>query len=222
MGKQEVIIVGSAGHAKVIIDIFEKEGSTKILGLLDEVKSIGEKTLGYPIIGKEEDLPNLIKRHPKCQLFIAIGDNWVRSSVKDRINALLPNMKFANAVHPSAQLGKNVVLGEGIAIMAGCIVNSDTSISDFVIINTKASVDHDNELSRFSSIAPNATTGGNVSIGEYASISISATIKHGISIGANSLIGAGSVVLNDIKDNTLVYGLPAKEIRTRKPGEKYL
>lgn len=44
-----------------------------------------------------------------------------------------------------------------------------------------------------------------------ASIGANATILSGITIGSYSLIGAGSVVTNDIPDNTLWVGNPARQ-----------
>ena len=95
-------------------------------------------------------------------------------------------------------------------------------IADGVIINTKASVDHDNYLMRFSSLAPGVCTGGNVSIGQRSAISIGATIKHGIKIGHDVVVGANSLVINDIISNQVAYGTPAKLIRQRSRGDKYL
>lgn len=222
MEKQKVIIVGSSGHAKVIIDIFEKEGKFQIIGLLDAFRKIGENTLGYKVIGKEDDLPYLLSKNPKCKLFIAIGDNWVRSKVRDKIINIIPNIDFATPIHPSAQIGKNVKIGKGTAIMAGAIINSNTVIGDFTIINTKASIDHDSKMLQFSSLAPGATTGGNVTIREFSAISIGATIIHGVSVGEHSIIGAGALLTNNCGSHLVMYGVPAKEIRKRKIGEKYL
>jgi acetyltransferase-like isoleucine patch superfamily enzyme len=75
---------------------------------------------------------------------------------------------------------------------------------------------------KYSSMAPNVTTGGNVSIGEFSAISIGATIKHGLSIGDHSIIGAGALLMKNCGDNLIMYGVPAKEIRKREIGEKYL
>lgn len=222
MNKETVLIVGSSGHSKVIIDIFEKEDKYKILGLLDAYRNIGEETLGYKVVGKEENLPDLLSENPNCKLFIAIGDNWIRQKVVNKIIDIIPNIDFASTIHPSAQIGKNVRIGKGVAIMAGAIINSNTIIEDFIIINTKASIDHDSKMSKFSSLAPNVTTGGNVSIGEFSAISIGATIKHGISIGEHTVIGAGALLLKNCGDNLIMYGFPAKEIRKREKGDKYL
>jgi acetyltransferase-like isoleucine patch superfamily enzyme len=48
------------------------------------------------------------------------------------------------------------------------------------------------------------------------------TILDRLNIGENTVVGSGSVVLKDLPDNVLAYGNPAKIIRTRKPGEKFL
>ena len=222
MNKETVLIFGSSGHSKVIIDIFEKEGKYQIAGLIDDNMNIGEETLGYKIIGNETILQDLHLKNPHWKLFIAIGDNWIRSKVVNRIIDKIPDIEFASAIHPSAQIGKGVKIGKGVAIMAGAIVNSSSFIGDFTIINTKASIDHDSEMLPFSSLAPNATCGGNVSVGAFSAISISATIKHGISIGSHTIIGAGSVLLKSCGDHLILYGVPAKEIRKREVGEKYL
>jgi sugar O-acyltransferase (sialic acid O-acetyltransferase NeuD family) len=220
--KEKLIIVGCSGHSKVVIDIFEKTGKYQILGLLDPFRKIGEETLGYKIIGKEEDLPRLLLANPGCKVFVAIGDNWVRKIVVDKIISLDQKIEFASAIHPSTQIGKNVTIGKGVAIMAGVIVNSSTYIGDFTILNTNSSIDHDGNMGNFSSLAPKATVGGNVIIGNYSAISIGATIKHGVKIGEHCIIGAGAVLLKDCEDNLIMYGIPAKIIRKRQVGEKYL
>ena len=44
-------------------------------------------------------------------------------------------------------------------------------------------------------------------------IGANATILGNIIIGANAKIGAGSVVVNSVKENTTVVGVPAKIVR---------
>ncbi len=222
MNTKKVIIIGSSGHSKVIIDTFEKAGTHIIVGLIDDYRGASESTMGYPVLGRLDDLAVLVTKHAPCQLFIAIGDNWARMQVYKRIAAQLPNTSFANAIHPSAQIGRAVELGQGVAIMAGSVINSASNIGDFCIINTRSSVDHDNWLHAFSSIAPGATTGGGVTLRECAAVSIGATVKHGVAIAAHAVVGAGAVLLNDCQTCEVVYGVPAKAIRIRQPGDSYL
>jgi len=68
-------------------------------------------------------------------------------------------------------------------------------------------------------IGANVTIGGKSgkkevpSIGNNVSISTGAKILGPIKIGNNVIIGANSVVLNDIPDNSVVVGIPAKIIK---------
>jgi sugar O-acyltransferase (sialic acid O-acetyltransferase NeuD family) len=219
---ENIIIIGASGHAKVIIDIIEKEKKYNIIGLIDEFKETGETILDYKIIGKEKDLPFLIKKHSLVGGVIAIGDNWIRSKVCGKIKLIEPSFEFVSTIHPSVQIGKNVKIGAGTVIMPGVIINACSLVGTHCILNTNSSLDHDSEMGDFSSLAPNVSTGGNVRIGDFSAISIGATIIHGITIKEQTVIGAGSVVLKNIQDFSVAYGVPASVVKKRKAGEKYL
>ncbi len=216
-----VVIIGSSGHAKVVIDTIERECKYTIIGLIDSVKQVGDASFGYKVLGVEADLPTLVKSYDLDGGFIAIGDNWKRYLVMAKIKALLPTFQFISTIHPSAQIARSVTIGKGSILMAGAIVNSDSKVGNFCIVNTKASLDHDSIMEDFSSLAPNATTGGNVSIGAFSAVSLGANIIHGRSIGKHTVIGAGAVVLDDIPEFCVAYGVPAKVIRERREGDKY-
>jgi FlaA1/EpsC-like NDP-sugar epimerase len=74
MNSNKTIIIGSSGHAKVAIDIIEKEDKYAIVGLIDSFKNVGETVFGYTIIGAEENLPELVETYNLFGGFIAIGD----------------------------------------------------------------------------------------------------------------------------------------------------
>jgi len=218
-----IVIFGSSGHSRVIIDIIEKENKYSISGLLDDkFESPGTVFFGYELLGNISSLRDVIKEKDIHGGIIAIGDNWIRFKVMEKILAMVPDFNFITTIHPSAVLARNVTIGKGTAVMAGAVINSDSKIGDFTIINTSSSVDHDNIIEDFASIAPGVTTGGNVNVGKYGAVSLKAGIIHGITIGEHTVIGAGSVVLKDIPPFSVAYGVPAKIIRERKKGERYL
>ncbi|KPA16718.1 Sialic acid O-acyltransferase, NeuD [Candidatus Magnetomorum sp. HK-1] len=216
-----IVIIGSSGHAKVIIDIVEKESRYRIAGIIDPHKKKGEKILGYSILGQKEDLPQLMISHAIKGAIVAIGDNFTRSAEVSRLREICPDIIFVSAKHPKASIAKDVTIGEGTVIMAGANINPSCSIGLFCIINTNSSLDHDSEMKNFSSIAPGVTTGGNCKIDDFTAISIGATLIHGIHIGEHTVIGAGSTVIKDIQPYKIAYGTPAKVIRDRIQGEKY-
>ncbi len=219
---KNIVLFGGSGHAKVIADIIEQEGLYKILGLIDMNQPSGAKCFGYEVLGSDDELPQLIEKHEVEGGIIAVGDNWIRHLIAQKVLKLIPGFNFVKAVHPAAQIARKVSLKQGTVVMAGAVINSGSEIGEFCVVNTNSSIDHDNFFGDFSSIMPNAATGGNVRVGEFSALGMGANILHQVQIGAHSVIGAGSVVLKNVSDHSVVHGSPASRKKTRKDGEPYL
>lgn len=71
---------------------------------------------------------------------------------------------------------------------------------------------HDGIIEDFVSINPRVTLAGNVHVGKSTEIGMGTNIIQGINVGNNVVIGAGSVVIRDVEDNSRIAGVPAKEI----------
>jgi sugar O-acyltransferase (sialic acid O-acetyltransferase NeuD family) len=219
---KNIVLIGGGNQAHYTIDIINKEGKYNIIGIIDSIHDIGSDKFGYKIIGRQEDIVELVKQYNIEGGVISIGDNWVRYYISSQIKQNLPHFNFVNAIHPSVVIGDNVKLGEGIIMMAGCIVNPKSKIGNFVFFATGAQIDHDCTIGNFSSISAGSITGGYVSLGDFSAITLGVTIIDRLEIGKNTVIGAGSLVLKSLPDNVLAYGNPTKVIRTRKEGEKFL
>ena len=153
---------------------------------------------------------------------ISIGDNWSRYYVYNQIRELSLDFEFVNAIHPSIVIGNNVTLGKGIVAMAGCIFNPKSFIGNFTFFATGAQVEHDNYIDDFSSISAGSITGGYVKLGKYSAVTLGVTIMDRVEIGENTVIGSGSLVTKSFPSDVLAYGNPAKIIRNRTKGEKFL
>ena len=219
---EKILIIGASGHAKVIVDIIERQNIYKIFGFLDTYKQKGSRLLNYEILGTENDLNQIAIKNNITGCFIAIGDNYTRKKMADKICELNSKIKFINAIHPTAVIGKNVKLGHGIAVMAGVIINSDSNIGNFCILNTKSLLEHDGKMEDYSSISSGVITGGNLWLKESSAICIGATVLENIVIEKDTVVGANSLVNKNVPSQVVTYGVPAKIIRTRNPDDKYL
>jgi sugar O-acyltransferase (sialic acid O-acetyltransferase NeuD family) len=218
----KILLIGASGHAKVIIDVLERAEQHEIVGLIAEDPPTDPTFSCYPILGRLDDLVRLSVEHSVESLVAAVGDNFSRSEVIRRASELAPTVGFVSCIHPSAQIARCAEIGEGTVIMAGAIVNSGTHVGRHCIINTGACVDHDCVLGDFVSIAPGAILGGNVRVGDCSAVSLGASVIHGISIGADAVVGAGAVVVRNVESNVVVYGTPARVVRPRVKGQRYL
>ncbi len=206
----------------MVLGCIEMEGKYKVLGFVDSYKKKGSEQSGLEVLGSELDLPQLIDKLDIHGVFLAIGNNWTRKAMADRISNIAPTLEFVTAVHPSAIIGRNVKIGKGSVILPGSIVNAHSRIGDFCILNTNSSLGHDSSMEDFSSIASGVCSGGNLVLRRYSAISLGANIIESITIGEHSLIGAGSLIIDDVEGYSVVYGAPAQFIRRRKREDPYL
>ena len=210
MSKQ-VVIIGAGGHAKVIADIIQKSGDI-VYGFLDDKLPKGTIIANnekLKVIGDFNTRFTLPITHTDLEFIVAIGDNERRKEVAEKN---VPNMKYYTAIHPSANIGIDVTIGEGTAIMANACINSSAKIGKHCIINTAAIIEHDNYLENYVHISPNATLCGTVKVGESTHIGAGVTVKNNIDITSNCTIGAGAVVVKNIEEEGTYIGVPAHKI----------
>ena len=201
-----IYVFGAGGHSKVVISTLLVCGY-KIEGIYDDDPTKqNKKILGISVIGTIKDA--LLNEKNKTGI-LAIGDNKTRK----KLFQVLKNWKWVTVIHPKAYVDISVTIGEGTVVFAGSIIQADANIGLHVITNTGAIVEHDCIIGDFCHIAPGSKLGGGVQIREGALIGIGANILPGVKIGAWSIVGAGSVVIEDVPDNVIVAGVPAKIIK---------
>jgi UDP-perosamine 4-acetyltransferase len=216
--RERVVLIGSGGHAKEIVEIFHSLASYEILGCL--LNDLNQQKLKIPILGNDEYLPELLHQEINT-LFLCIGDNARRHALYLQVKKM--GFKLANAISPHSIVSPSAQLGEGIAIMPGAVVNTDSQIADNTIINIGATVSHDCRVGVSAHLAPGVNTAGSATIETGAFLGAGCKVIPGQTIGRWSTLGAGSVVINDIPENVLAVGIPAKVIKknyltTNKPG----
>lgn len=209
--RKPCVIVGAGGHGRVVLDILIRARQYKVIGFLDSNPAIhGRRMDGVPILGDMSALPNL-KRQGVAGAIVAIGDNGVRRSFADEIEAM--GIDLINAVHPSANLAHNVRIGRNVVIAAGALVCAHCQIGDSVILNTGCIVDHESMIGTAAHICPGARLAGRVTVEAGAFVGIGATVLQGLRIGCEAIVGGGAVVIRDVEPMTTVVGVPARSIR---------
>lgn len=219
---KNIFIFGASGHGRSTLNIIQSEQKYSLIGFIDSIKTVGSDYCGYPILGRESDIGELIQSHEVKYFIIAIGDNYQRFAAAERIQKSHPSLDLVTSIHPSAVISSDVTIGAGSVIMPHVTVVSGCRIGKGCILNTKSSLDHDSVMGDWSSLAPGVTTGGNVKIGIRSSIGLGTNIIEKIEIGQDTVIGAGSLVLKNISDRLLAYGSPCKAVRDRPIDEKYI
>lgn len=209
---KDLAIYGAGGFGRetawLIHEINRAKDSWNVQGFFDDGRRKGELVDHLPVLGNLEDLNNYKE---SLDIVLAIADPVIRTSLVERIvNRLI---HYPTIVHPSCNPGAPTnVIGRGAILCGGVILTTGISIGDFSIINLATTVGHDVVLEKFASIMPQCSLSGNVRVGERAFLGSGSRILQGVTIGHGTVVGAGSVVLNDVPPNTKVAGVPARQI----------
>jgi len=199
----DIILVGSGGHAKSCIDVINHTGLYKVAGLVE--KNIKKKinNLGFPIIGTDKDLKRSRQKFDYALITVGqINSAEIRLRLFEKLCDL--DYKLPVIISPRSHISQYAEIGEGTIIMHDVILNASSKIGKNCIINNKVLIEHDATIGNSCHIATGAIINGGVKVGDKTFIGSGVVTKQGISIGSHSLVGAGVVLKNNVKSNKVV------------------
>ncbi|OHA68788.1 MAG: hypothetical protein A3I38_02295 [Candidatus Wildermuthbacteria bacterium RIFCSPLOWO2_02_FULL_47_10] len=202
-------ILGAGGMAREVKVYFDDLG-IQVGGFVEQNSHRSGQELKGSLVIDAIDLGD----PGKIELIAGIGSPLRRRWVEDLEAG---GYRFKTLIHKNAYVGEDVKIGDGSIVCPGTIITTDVQIGRHCILNVKASINHDCVSGDFVTISPGATIGGGVEIGDETWVGIGATIIQRVKIGKGVFIAAGAVVVNDIPDNSLVMGIPAKVVRQLTP-----
>ena len=206
---KQLIIIGARGFGREVFSLAQRSVGFNehfvIKGFLDSKSDALDGFDGYPpILGTVEDY-NLLEN----DVFIcALGSvKWKKHYAEIILNK---GGEFINLIHKSVVINNNVNIGSGCIICEHCILSNDVLICDFVTIHSFTILGHDTFLGKYVHLGAFCFTGGFSRIDDEATVYVRATILDRLNIGIGATVGAGSLVIRNVKDGVTVIGNPAK------------
>lgn len=204
--KKKIIIIGAGGHARMIATSILKNKNMELAYFISDYKKTKNETIfNIPVVSI-----NNIKNKDLYYYIVGIGNNKERKNIYNNLKK--ERKKLISIIDNTAIININVSIKKGCFIAPGVIINTGTVIKKNTIINTGSIIEHDCQIGKNCHLAPGIKMAGYVKVGNCSFIGIGSSIKDKISIGNNVTIGMGSVVINNIKNNIIIVGIPAKKI----------
>ena len=217
MNAQEIIAYIGAAEKKTPVKVYIKErrpvdyGSAQVFG----------EGAGKVVFGDWRELGPILADHVDC-----IEDMVIEN---DRRNSAIPmlDLKNINArIEPGAIIREQVEIGDNAVIMMGAVINIGAVIGKGTMIDMGAI------------LGGRATVGANCHIGagavlagviEPASavpvivedgvlVGANAVVIEGVHVGKNAVVAAGAVVIEDVPENAVVAGCPARVVKMKDEG----
>ena len=218
---ERLLIIGASGHAHAVLALLRRRGEPVVAGLIDDTRPAGGLVFGLPVLGGVADVPQLCDAYGLEQAVLAIGDNGQRQRLAERLQHLVPALRWPVLVDPTAVVAEPARLEAGTVVLALAHVGPGARLGPGCLLNTRSSLDHDGCMEPYARLAPGAHCGGQVHLGERAAIGLGASLVQRVAVGADTVVGAGSLVLRSLPGGVVAYGSPARVVRPRQPLEAY-
>ena len=208
---KNLIIIGARGYGREVFHLAQDEISAgrqlTIKGFLDDKSDALDGMTGYPpILSSVEDYLPV----PGDVFVCALGS--VKSKEIYAGDIIEKGGQFVSLVHPTATIRPNTHWGKACLVHAHVVISSEVFIGDFVVLQTHAVVGHDAVIGSWCHLGSFAFVGGKAVLEEGATVYTHTTVLPKISVGKHAFVGAGSVVVKDVKPHTTVFGNPARII----------
>ena len=145
------------------------------------------------------------------EIVIAIGEPETRLLLRHKVESF--GFRLTILVHPTSKINSTAQIGNGTIICYGCFISCNVKIGDNVYIQPNACVGHDTVINNNSLISSNVCVAGGCSIGSETYIGMNVPVREHVNIGSKAIIGMGSVVYQDVSDEVIVLGNPARVMK---------
>ena len=213
MNTEEVIRFISEAKKKTPVQLFVKEknpidyGSARVYGDTDKV-----------VFGDWEELKPIMEANKDNILSLEV--------LEDRRNSAVPLLQVRDLharIEPGALIRDHVEIGENAVIMMGAVINIGAVIGAGTMIDMNAVVGGRAIVGRLCHIGAGAVLAGviepasakPVTIHDHVLVGANAVVIEGVEVGENAVVAAGAVVIDDVPDNAVVAGCPAKIVKMR-------
>ncbi|MDV4228673.1 acetyltransferase [Acinetobacter baumannii] len=170
--KNVLLVLGAGGHGKSVAEAALLSGKWEKVVFADDSWPQRTDIAGFSIITNIDKIHHVLSDISAA--IPAVGNNQLRQKWFHLLEDL--SIPIATVVHPSAIVSSSAEIGDGVTIMAGCVVGFDVKIKDGAIINMASSIDHDTY------------------IGEFAHLSVGVKVVGEKKIGSLTFLPAGSVI----------------------------
>lgn len=210
---KNLLIVGARGwgrevYASAIRTAAYENKEYTIKGFLDSKTDAFEGLFGAypPIICAPEDY----EIQDGDVFFIALGEPKWRRYYAEMIEA--KGGEFISIIDKGAYINPTASIGIGSFICGWSSISDNVKLGKHTIIHVFCDLGHDSKVGDYSSIEAYSFLGGYAEVGESSVMHVRSTLIRHKKIGNNVEVGASSVVMRNVKDNTHVFGNPAKKI----------
>lgn len=217
MNAQEIIAYIGAAEKKTPVKVYvnEKEavyyGSARVFGEGRSRVVFGDwRELGPILEANADKIADLVVENDRRNSAIPLQD--LRN-----INA---RIEPGAIIREQVEIGDNAVIMMGAVINIGAVVGAGTMIDMGAILGGRATVGKNCHIGAGAVLAGviEPASAVPVVVEDGVLVGANAVVIEGVHVGKNAVVAAGAVVIEDVPENAVVAGCPARVIKMKDEG----
>ena len=206
---KDIFIIGAGGFGREVYSFLRYAISLgaqyNFKGFLDDRLDALDK-FNYPmgVVGSISDYQP--KENEYCILAIVAPN--IKKEMSERM--LAKGVRFETFIHPTAMIGVNINMGQGVVVCPFVSIPCDSVIGDFATINVGCTVGHDAEVGRYTTLSCGCDITGNVKLGEGVFFASNIAVVPSAKVGDWARIGINSFVIGKVKGEKNYLGNPIR------------
>ena len=213
MNAQEIINFIHNAEKKTPVKAYIKEKTPIDYGVL-RVFGAGDKI----VFGDWKDVEPFLQAHAA-----EIEDIVIESDCRNSAVPLLDTKSIPARIEPGAIIRDRVEIGERAVIMMGAIINIGAIVGEGTMIDMGAVLGGRATVGKNCHVGAGAVLAGVVEpasatpviVEDGVLIGANAVVIEGVRIGKGAVVAAGAVVTQDVPENAVVAGVPARIIKMK-------
>ena len=213
MNAQEIIAYIANAQKKTPVKLYVREreaidyGEAKVFGAGDKVV-FGEWNALKPILEANRD---------------KIADIVIENDCRNSAIAMLDKKDIQARIEPGAVIREQVTIGKNAVIMMGAIINIGAVIGEGTMIDMGAVLGGRATVGSHCHVGAGAVLAGVIEpasatpviVEDDVLIGANAVVIEGVHIGRGAVVAAGAIVTQDVPENAVVAGCPARVIKMK-------
>ena len=209
--ERKLIIFGDSKYAEMLSNYFQKDSIYEVVAYCVDKDYKTRSNINGIKVYNFEDIESIFPNN--YYIFSAIGYNSLRihKNLYEKVKKL--HFSVANYISSKAIVDDSVKIGDNCLILPGTILEPNVVIEENCFLNSGVVVCHDAKVKAHTVMASGSLVGGYSTIGECSLLGFNSTVVELLNVGRETLLAAGSVLLQNSEDYTMYAGVPAKVIR---------
>ena len=213
MDAYEIIEYISKSEKKTPVKLYVKEkepidyGSSKVFSAGDKI-----------VFGQWNELKPILEANKD-----KIEDIVIENDCRNSAIPMLDKKDINARIEPGAIIREQVEIGDSAVIMMGAVINIGAVIGEGTMIDMGAVLGGRATVGKHCHIGAGAVLAGVIEpasatpviIEDNVLVGANAVVVEGVHVGKIAVVAAGAVVLEDVPDNAVVAGMPARVIKMK-------